>query len=43
MYLSGANGSKVLGMREEYDPVIADEVMEFDVSFRSVGLKVRGG
>ena len=41
--LSGADGGVVLGVREEDDPVVADELVEVNVSLGGLGLEVGGG
>lgn len=38
--LSGADWSVILGVREEDDPAVADELMEVDGAFGSVSLEV---
>ena len=38
--LGGANGSEVLGVREEDDPVVADELVEVDGALRGFGGEV---
>lgn len=40
--LGGADGGVVLGMREEDDPGVADELVEVNVSFGCLGLEVGG-
>jgi hypothetical protein len=40
--LSGADGSVVLGVGEEDDPVIANELMEVNGTVGGLGLEVRG-
>ena len=40
--LGGAHGSVVLGVREEDDPVVADELVEVDVALGGLGLEVGG-
>merc|ERR1712080_416227 len=39
--LGGADGSGVLGVREEDDPVVADELVEVDGATGGLGLEVR--
>jgi len=38
--LGGADGGVVLGVREENDPLVADEVVEVDGTLCSIGVKV---
>lgn len=40
--LGGADGGVVLGVGEEDDPVVADEVVEVDVAAGGLGLEVGG-
>jgi hypothetical protein len=40
--LGGADRGVVLGVGEQDDPVVADELMEVDVTLGCVGLEVRG-
>lgn len=41
--LSGADGGVILRVREEDDPVVADELVEVNVSLGGLGLEVGGG
>lgn len=41
--LSGADGSVVLRVREENDPVVADELVEVNLALCGLGLEVGGG
>ncbi|KAI6755403.1 hypothetical protein HG531_004509 [Fusarium graminearum] len=41
--LSGADGGVVLGVGEEDDPVVADELVEVNVSLCGLGLEIGGG
>ena len=40
--LSGADGGVVLGVGEEDDPVVANEVVEVDLALGGLGLEVGG-
>lgn len=41
--LGGADGGVVLGVREEDDPVVADELVEVDGTAGGLSLEVGGG
>ena len=41
--LGGADRGKILGVREQHDPIIADPIMEADLAFRRFGFEIRGG
>lgn len=41
--LGGADGRVVLGVREEDDPLVSDELVEINGAVGRVGLKIRGG
>jgi len=40
--LGGANGSVVLGVREEYEPVVANVLVKVNGALGGLGLEVRG-